>query len=149
MKMTKGQMNFLLGYITDTGAPFDEADTYVGLFTAIDDQEQDTELADLTQATGAVATRQLITAWGTRYIMEDGRHVIDGPLMTFAPASSAEAQVVIGWFMADAIPGGLLKAWGYFPDPISLPDQYAHANIVPRITIDPLGRWSAEVVYNG
>jgi len=149
MRLTDDQMEAMLANLIDAAAAFDPAATFLGVATALDDQGPITDLADVTQATGAMATRQALTTWGAPYKMADGRWVADSPLRIFSPASAAEAQIITHWFYASLAVAGVLMAWGELADPVSLPDENANLNIVPRITLDPDGRWSAEVVFNG
>lgn len=149
MKQTAASMQAWLTTITDTGNLYDPADTYVGVATAVDDQGQATALADVTQATGASATRVLITAWSDPYPMEDGRWAVDGPIAQFQQGGGDDAQTITNWFLADAATLGVLKAWGTVDPPRTLLPDGAIFSIVVRLTIDPDGRFSQEVYWNG
>lgn len=149
MQMTADTRDGLMADISATGATLDPAALWVGVGTAVDQQGLATVLADISQATGAMATRQAIAAWSTTYTLNDGRAVRDGPLLHFKPASSSEGQALAVWFLADALTAGNLVAYGVIFPTVNLPDQHSVWSIVPRITLDPLGRWSAEITYNG
>jgi hypothetical protein len=135
--------------LLDTGGALDTASLFAGLFTAIDDHGGATVLADLTQATGAMATRVAEDPRGAVHKLTDGRWAADLPPATFAPANSGEAQTVIGWFLADANVAGVLLMYNRFPTPINCPDEFHPVTVIPRITMDPRGKWGAEIVYNG
>jgi hypothetical protein len=117
------------------------------VFVAITNTGLTTVLADITAPPTSVAVRQAITAWGAVHEMLNGCAVVDGPAMGFSPTSSADACVVIGWYLASAITAGTLLAFGYFPTPIALPDQFSEAGIIVRLTLDPAGQWDANVYY--
>lgn len=131
--------------IAATG-PFDPAALFIGVYTAITDNGQDTVQADVTEGTGALATRVAVTPWSAVYKLADGRWCADGPLCTFSPASAAEAQTVAGWFLNSAAAAGTLKAFEPLPSARPLPDENADLKIIPRLTIDPDGRFSVTAV---
>lgn len=131
------------------GGPYDPASLFLGVGTAVTDNGASTVLADITQATGDMATRQAVDAWSDPYKMADGRWVVDGPLLAFAPGDETEGQNLAVWFLASAAENGTLKAFGKISPAVPLPDENRHWSIVPRITIDPEGRFSAEVTFNG
>lgn len=149
MKLTDATLLAMLEALIDTGAPLDPADTYLGVATALDDLDEATVQADVTYATGAMATRKLITAWGDPYKLADGRWAVDSGLLTFRPASSAEAQTLTHWTLSDAATAGVLKAFGQVSPNANLPDQFSEWGVVVRVTLDPDARWSAEVQFNG
>lgn len=149
MKMTSAVLKAILDVIVAADGPFDPAAAYLGVFTAIDDKGQATALSDVTQATGDAATRVHVTPWSSSYKLSDGRWVADGPVCAFRIGDSTEHQVIIGWFLASAGTAGTLKAWGLLPQAVELVDEFTGLQVIPRVTVDPAGRWSAEVVYNG
>lgn len=129
--------------------PYDPATIFMGVYTAIADHGPATVLADLTQGTGALATRVAVASWSAPYKMVDGRWAVDGPPCRFSPASAAEAQTVVGWFVASLATLGVLKCFAAVVPPISLPNETWDMVVVFRLTIDPAGRFSAEIVWNG
>jgi len=149
VQIVAGLRDGIMADITATGGSLDPAAVFVGVGTAVNDQGLATLLSDITQATGALATRQEVTTWSSAYVLNDGRAVRDGPLMHFKPASSSEAQTLQVWFIADALTAGNLLAYGLIFPAVPLPDQFAVWSIVLRVTVDPAGQWSAEVTYNG
>lgn len=149
MQIVAGLRDDILTAITATDGPLDPAAVFLGVGTAVDNQGLQTLLADITQGTGALATRQAVTAWSAEYTLNDGRAVRDGPLMHFKPASSSEEQTLQVWYIADALTAGNLLAYGLIFPAVPLPDENAVWSIVLRVTLDPAGRWSAEVTYNG
>lgn len=149
MVLTDAMLEAMLLHITDTGGPFDPAALFAGVFQSIDDQGVATVQGDVTEGAGDAATRVALTPWGAPHKMQDGRWGIDAPVAEFRVASAAEAQTLAGWFINTAGVAGTLKGFGYFPDPIPLVDENSYVAVVFRLTIDPEGRWSAEVVYNG
>jgi uncharacterized protein YwbE len=149
LQMTETIATEILAAMTATGGPFDPADVWLGLFTAIVDHGKDTLIGDLTQATGAVATRVAQTPWGAPYRLTDGRVARDNVLSTFSPASAAEAQVVIGYFLADDAAAGTLLAWDLFPEPVPLVDALSQVSVLLRLTVDRAGRWSESAIIDG
>lgn len=141
--------NAILTNIIATGRAYDPADTFVGVFVQITDNGLDTVLADLTLGTGDLLTRTAVTAWGTPYDLTDGRRVVDGPAIEFRPADETEGTVVRGWYFANASSAGDVLAWGLFPAPVTLVDENSAVTVIPRLTVDPDGRWDAAVVFNG
>lgn len=149
MPITAAQRDAILASISEATEAFDPAAVFVGLFTAIVDNGYATLIGDITEPAGTGFARQAVTSWGTAYVMTDGRAVRDGPPLDFRPADDTEATTVIGWFYASLVTGGVLLEFGYFDAPIPLPDEFAVVTVIPRLTVDPLGRWEANVVYNG
>ena len=130
------------------GGPYDPAALFIGVYTAVVDAGAATTLADVTEGTGAIATRQAITAWSAPYKLLDGRWCCDAAGKTFKVASAAEAQIVTGYFLASAAVAGTLKGFDSIA-PANLSDENRAVTIATRLTIDPLGRFSVSQVWNG
>lgn len=146
MKQTGAVLKATLEKAIAAGAPYDPAALFLGVYTAIVDNGQDTDMTDVTEGTGDLATRVAVTPWSAVYKLSDGRWCADGPLCTFSPASAAEAQVIVGWFMNSAAAAGTLKSWEPLPSARSLIDENSDLKIIPRLTIDPDGRFSITTV---
>jgi hypothetical protein len=127
----------------------DPAAVWIGVGSSVVQHGVDTTLADITAGTGALATRKPITAWGTSYVLNDGRAAVDGPLMTWRPASAAEAQSIGVWYMADALTAGNLLAYGLVNPAVQLADETDQWALIMRLTLDPAAKWSAEISFNG
>lgn len=149
MQLTQAQLDAALGDMIATGGSFDPAALFVGVGTAITQAGLDTDLADVTQATGAMATAKAVTTWGAIMHLLDGSSAVEGPLMTFHPANSGEAQTLQVWFLADAATPTVLYGYGLINPPVSLPDEFHSWNFVLRLTLDPNGQWDASVSWNG
>lgn len=149
MRLTDSMMEAILTAAIDTGAPFDPADTWVAVATAITDRGGATAMTDVTPPPGAVATRVPIATWIGPYRMNDGRWAIDGPVARFTPASDADACTLTHWLLADALTAGGLKGFGFITPNITLDNELNKASVVARITLDPDGRWDATVTWNG
>lgn len=149
MQITTAIRNAVLPLLIATDGILDPVAVFIGLYTASSPQGVNTVLGDLTLAPGALATATDVGTWGTPYVLTDGRSVVDGAPQTFRPATSADFCVATGWYMADTATAGTLLAFEPFPVPIPLPTTTSQVTIIPRITIDPDGRWSASVAYNG
>lgn len=149
MQMTAAIRNALLEALTATDAPLDPAATFLGVGTAITQSGLNTQLSDITQATGAMATRQAVTTWSNVFTLSNGTAYQNAPLKTFAPASASEAQTLTCWFIADALTAGNLIAFGLINPPIPLPDENSSWSIVLRVTLDPNAQWSAEITFDG
>lgn len=134
--------------IAATG-PYDPASTFLGVGTAVEDHGVNTVLADITEGAGALATRVAMTAWGAPYKLADGRWAVDGPPAHFRPADVTEQQTVAVMFYASAAVAGTLKAFNDVVPSVSLLDENYAVTIYPRLTIDPAGNFSAEVVIDG
>ncbi len=149
MKQVDSVLEAWLTQAIAAGKNYDPAAVFVGVASAITDNGAATVLADVTECTGALATRVGVVAWSAPYKLADGRWAVDGPICEFSPASSAEAQSVNGYFLASLAVAGTLKAFTVFGQAYYLPDETRVLHIVPRLTIDPLGRFGAEIVWNG
>lgn len=149
MKLTQVQLDTVIGGMVAASGAFDPAATFVGVFTDITDNGLNTVIGDLTMPPASVAVRQAITSWGPTRSLGNDCAAVDGPAMHFAPSSSADATVVRGWYLASAISAGDLLAYGYFPAPVALPDEFSEAGILVRLTLDPSGQWDANVYWNG
>jgi hypothetical protein len=130
-------------------AVFDPAAVFVGVATNIMDKGALTSMTDVTEATGKMATREAVTTWGAPYMMNDGRAVVDSPNKVFAPLDATEQQVLTHFFLADAAAAGNLLYFEVLPEPAALADENDHLTVVIRLTVDPAGRWSASVSWNG
>ena len=149
MQLTESALSAILANISATGGAFDPADSYLGIFTAIVDSGLDTVMADVTPADATAYPTQVLTSFGTAYSMIDGRKVRDAPGKTFRAPDDTTPTVALGWYLSDASTAGVLKGFGFFDAPVNLPNEDAAVTVVFRLTVDPLGRWSAEVVFNG
>lgn len=149
MKQTDAVLQAWLDRATAVGGPYDPAALFLGVATAVNDMGASTVQADVTEGGGALATRVAVTPWSAAYKMADGRWVKDGPPCSFTPASAAEAATITHWFLNSAAAAGTLKAFGQIGEGVNLPDENHTWTIVPRLTIDPNGRFSAEVTWNG
>lgn len=149
MQLTQAQLDAALGNLIATGATFDPAALYLGVGTAIVQAGLQTQLSAITQATGAMATRQSIASWSSVYHLQNGCSAVDAPVKRFAPASSSEAQILACWFLASALTMGNLLAYGLITPNVSLTDASTEWAIVLRLCLDPRGQWSAEVTFNG
>lgn len=149
MQMTAAIRDALLEALTATDAPLDPAAVFMGVGTAITPSGLNTVLADITQATGAMAVRKPVTTWSDVFTLTNGTAYVSGPVMTFSPASSSEAQTLSVWFIADALTAGNLIAYGIISPSVPLADHSQSWSIVLRVTLDPSAQWSAEVTFNG
>lgn len=149
IKQTDAVLKAWLERAIATGGPYDPAALFMGVFTAIDDHGVNTVIGDLTEGTGDLATRVAVTPWGASHKLSDGRWAADGPPCSFTPADDTESQLVTGWFLASASTAGTLKAWATIAEGVSLANEFRTLTVIPRICVDPSGRWSAEVVYDG
>lgn len=149
MQLIQGTLDGALADLIATGATFDPAAVFVGVGTAIVPAGLNTTLDAITQCTGAMATRKPITAWSDVMHLQNQCSAVEGPLMTFTPASAAEDQSVAVWYLADAATDGNLLAYGLVNPPVPLVDQFSSWNIVLRLCLDPTGTWSAEITWNG
>lgn len=149
MIWTDAVLSTMLSNLIETGNILDPAAVFVGASPAIDNQGADTVIGDVTEAPGDVGDRVAVTTWTGPYKMQDGRWVVDSPVITFTPASDADATIISWVFLASLITAGVLKGFVQLPNPVPLPNEFTTLSVVVRITIDPNGRWSANVVWNG
>lgn len=144
------QRDAILAALIGAAAPYDPAGCWLGLFKSIVDKGVNTLLTDLTMPATSLAVRQPITTYGTAYVLSNGCAVIDGPLMNFRPASGADADTVLGWYLADALAAGNLLQFGYLSQgAVHLADNTQSVSAVFRLTVDPSGQWDASVTFNG
>jgi len=149
VKFTDAILMTMLENIIETGNAFDPAALFLGVATAIDDLGAETTMSDITEPTGAMATRVALTPWGSPYKLDDGRWVADAPLAAFSPADATEGTTLVGYFLNTAGAAGTLKGFDFFDAPINLIDEFSQVSIIFRLTIDPEGRWSQSIVFNG
>lgn len=149
MQLTQSQLDAALGDMIATGGSFDPAATFLGVGTALVDHGINTLMADVTKATGAMANALAVTAWSDIMHLGNGCSAVDGPLMSFSPASSSEAQTLTVWYLGNLAVSTTLYAYAPINPAVPLPDEFASWNIVLRLCLDPNGQWSAEVTFNG
>jgi len=149
MQLTLATLMAALGDIIATGKAFDPAATFIVPFTGIADSGLATLLADVTLAPGTLATPVAVTAWGDQYGLIGGQQVVDGPPTVWAPASSADDCVVIGFAWVDSATPTTLKGFEYLETPVNLAYPNTSDTFTPRLTLDPNGMWSASVNWDG
>lgn len=140
----------ILNAIIATGAPYDPAATFVGLFTGINNRGPQTQLSDLTLAPGTFGAAIAITTWGTPYWLNSGQPVVDGATKIFAPASGADDCIVNGWYLADAATSGNLLAFAMLGTNVTLSySPLKKLSLVVRLTPPLNGGWDASTFWNG
>jgi len=149
VQITKAARDAMFLNIKAAAGAWDPADTFIGIATAIASSGLDTLLADVTEPAGTVGDRVVLAAFGAPYTLINGDRVADTDAIEFRPASSADACVVVGYYLTDDLAAGILKGFEYFAAPIALPDENAAVTIVFRLTLSPAGTWSASVVIDG
>ena len=149
MQATQATLAGILTDATATAAIFDPVTTFVGVFTAIVDHGLNTTLANLTLPAGASATNVEVTTWGAVYYLDDGSPVRDAPVAEFHQTGADPTVTIIGWFLGDANPATLLKAYGLLPAPVILAPGGTQLNIVARLTLPQATNLGVEVVYDG
>jgi len=97
MQLTQAVLFDSLDALLATGGPFDPAALWIGVASAIVNNGLNTVLADITPGVGTLAARKPITAWGTTYLTKNGLAAADGPITTFSPTTSADADTIVGW----------------------------------------------------
>lgn len=147
MTQTDAVLKAILEKMIAAGGPYDPAALFVGVATAVVDLGVLTTQANVTEATGAMATRVACTPWGSPYKLADGRWVVDGPVCVFAPASAAEAQTLSHVFLNSAAAAGTLKAFKPITPVASMVDENSQFNIHIRLTVDKDGRWDQNVIF--
>lgn len=149
MKMTETILKAILTRMTNTGGPFDPAALFLGAALSIVDKGVNTAQSDVTAPTGDSATRVAVDAWSAIYRLDDGRYATDGPVCTFAQGSGDDDETLQYVFFNTAATAGTLKAFTALIPPVTVTDGGAPLAVVPRITVDPNGNWSADVVWDG
>ena len=147
--LTDREIKATLEELTAAGKVWGAATYWIGVCTAITNRGSLTTLADVTEAFGAMSTRQAPSAWGNASRMVDGRWYKLGTPVTFSPSSPDEGQMLVGYIVATLPVGGELRRFELLPEAISLPDENHDITIIPRVTIDPQGRWHADVIIDG
>jgi hypothetical protein len=149
MQITAATLAAAMGDLVATGGAFDPVGCFIGLATQITNVGLNTDISDVTEATGGLATRQEITAWTGPFELADGSVYYDGPRMIFHPTSGDAGQVVTQWYMATAITAGALIGFGNITPPVNFAGPLDALTFVMRLTLDPSGQWSAEFYANG
>lgn len=149
MQLTQAALDGVLSNIISTGNEFDPASTWLGVATGIVDNGLATTMANVSPASGAMSARVKMSPWGSVQHLISGLSAVDGPLASFTPASSAEAQSLVAWFLATASAGGNLIAYSLINPQVNLPDQYHSWMLVLRLTVDPSGTWDVSVAFDG
>lgn len=146
MQLVRATIDGALGDLIAAGGIFDPATLHVGVYQALAVTGIDAVMADITPPTGAAAVRQPIV-WGTPGVLADGSAVVQSGLHEFEPAGAEEGSVE-GIYLANALVAGLLRAYApeIIPVPISLGHNYS---CVVRLVVDPTGRWSVSLSWNG
>lgn len=147
--LTDDVMEGILNAMIATDGEFDPAALFIGVASNVANPGGGMTIADVTPATGSLATRKASASWGTPYKLTDGRWVVDGPVVTFFPTTTADGQSISWAYLADALTAGnLLAAFPINPS-VNLPGPTSHWNCILRLTVDPSGRWEANITFNG
>lgn len=149
MQLTEAVLRAILTRMTAAGGPFDPAACFVGVATTIADHGTATVQADVTEPVGDAATRVAITAWSAIYPLSDGRFATDGDLCVFNQGTGDDPVTIQYTFFNTAGAAGTLKGFTPLLPPIDLRDGGAPLSVVPRLTVDPQGNWSADVIWDG
>lgn len=147
--ITAFQRDLILNSLGLVGGAYEEGTLYLGLFTAINDAGLATLFSDLTLPPAGGLDPGFLDPFGEPYVMTDGRAVLDAPPVVFRPNDSTEAATVLGWWLANDPVTGDLQQFGYFDQPVALPDEFSALSVVFRVTVDPNGRWDATISYDG
>lgn len=148
MQITQAVLFDSLDALVATGGPFDPAALWLGVASVIVNNGLNTVLADITPGIGTLATRKAIATWGPTYLTKNGLASADAPALTFTPTTSADADTIVGWYLADALTAGNLVGFGLLPLPVTLNGPENILTIAMRLTQDPLGRWDATVSWD-
>lgn len=146
MQLVRDQIDAILAALIDTGGPFDEAATFVGVAQELVNNGIGTVIGDVTPPTGAAATRQAVT-WGTPYILNDGSAVVDSNAFNFAPAG-VETGTVVAVYLATLATSGALRAFMVEQPPVTISLHHTYSAVL-RLVVDPRGRWSVSFSWNG
>jgi hypothetical protein len=149
LQITTVTRDGILLAVTALTAILDPAKVWIGVAQAIAAQGPNTTMADVTEATGAMATRLPVTAWLAPHTLSDGSRAVESPQVTFKPLNAAEGQALSHWFLADALTAGQLIAYGAFSPPVVLPDQNHVVRVQAQVLVDPNGKWGTGIVLNG
>lgn len=149
MQITAATLAAAMGDLVATGGAFDPVGCFIGLATAVANAGLNTDIGNVTEATGGLAVRQEVTAWTGPFELSDGTVYYDGPRMIFHPTSGDAGQVVTNWYMATAITAGALIGFGNISPSVNFAAPTDALTFVMRLTLDPNGVWSAEFYANG
>ncbi len=132
-----------------TGAVYDPASTYVGLYTAAVLNGLNTVMANLTEAAYTGYARKLASPWAGPYQLLSGGIFYQGSLLKFVGPSDATGQTVSGFFLADAATSGNLLYYVSFTTPIGLLTALDALDLVVRVNQDPLATFDVSIIANG
>lgn len=149
MQITQHALDGCLSDIIATGNQFDPAATWIGVATGINAQGLSTTMAMVSPASGQMSARVKLSPWNGPFHSLTGQSYDVGPNANFSPASSAEAQTLVAWFIADASVAGNLLGYGLILPNVVLADNTHQWNIVMKLALDSNGIWSLEMVGDG
>ncbi|MHB8735444.1 MAG: hypothetical protein ACYC6M_09105 [Terriglobales bacterium] len=148
MQLTSLALKEAMTAITAAGQVFDPTKLFLGVATAIVPHGINEALADITLPPGTLAPLQEITVWGPSYLSKGNLETVDSGIHTFSPTTTADAAVIVGWYLMDAASAGNLLAYAFLPTPVTLAGPQNILSIVIRLTLDPNGQWDASVDWD-
>jgi hypothetical protein len=149
MTPTDRLMQALLTEAIATAAILDPADTFVGLYISGPEPNPPLTVASFVLPDATDVPAKAATAWTAPFKLNDGRWAIQANMLTWRLPDSDNAFTANGLYLADAITAGNILAWEAIAGGINFPDALHELSLVVRLTIDPLGRWGANVLING
>lgn len=148
MQLTSYALLHIAENLVAASAIFDPTKVFLGIATAITPNGINEALTDITAAPGTLAPRQEITAWSAPYQSKNDLEVVDSGIHTFSPTTPADAAIIVGWYICDALTAGNLLGYGFLPLPVTLAGPQNVLSFVLRISVDPAGTWDVSVDWD-
>lgn len=136
----------ILATIRATGAPFDPATTYVGLYTAVANNQLATTMANITEATYTGYARKLSSPFSGPFIDASGNVFFQGGLEKFTGPSDGTGQNIQGIFIANALTAGDLLYFLDFQSLVSLLLPTDALDFVMIFQLSAAAQWDASIV---
>lgn len=139
------------GMLTDAvavGKTLDPAAVFVGLYIMGPTVNPPVLSTDFTLPDATDAPAKAVTAWTAPFKLLDERWAIQGNLLTWRLPDADNAFTAAGFYLSDALVAGNVLAWEPISPNINLPDAFHEMSIVPRLTLDKMGTWGANIIID-
>jgi hypothetical protein len=146
LNLCSATIDAALAKLIATGGPFADAALFAGVASAVDPHGVDTVIGDVTPVIGAAGAMQAVT-WGTPYVLNDGSAVVDSNVLQYLPTGS-ETGSVAAVYLGDTSVPLTLKGWLVEQPTVPISADHPYSTVL-RLVVDPSGRWSVSLSWNG
>ena len=148
MIVTVATMAEFLTNVTATGKTFDPANTYILLYSAIDNQGQGTTIGDVTPCVGGLAGAESVEGYGSPAIRTDGSMYVEAEECDWITSDSGDAQSVAGYCWTAGTEPGVLLGFTPFNPPLNIPYPYGRIGIIPILVLTAAGLTDDSYVWS-